>query len=324
MTDDIAPILATPPAAKAPAAPAAAAAPARRELTPQERLSRSSGDVPIVDDAQQSVVHYRKEDGSVGIRDRTAADDAPEGTQAVAGEVDPATPRELSFKDGKVVFGEMEFAEPDLRAMLERHALEDSRRATLPDAPEKYEATLPKDFKVPEGIEFKLRENDPALFDAQRWAHANGIGQEKFSELISLYAADKIREATFIREAGLAERNALGANGTMRVTAVQGWIRGIVGDELAGPMSTMLVSEKIVRGFEKIMHQSASQGAASFSQAHRDASPQGTVTDEKWATMSAREKQEYSQSHDQTRFQTADGRHWQEPARAPNNGRRFG
>lgn len=331
MSDDTAPILAPQPkftigGAPVPAAPAAR--PAREALTNLQRHGMTAGELGGHDlaerrDAAQSVVHFRKPDGSVGVRDRTAADDqqgdgsnaAPDGTAKVAAD--------LSIKDGKIKFGEMTFTEPELRSMMERHAAEDARKATLPDAPEKYEAKLPPDLQLPEGVEFAIDESSPQLADARRWAHENGIGQEKFSQLFGIYAAEKIRDAALLGDAQRAEREKLGALGTTRVTAVETFLRGAVGDELAGAMRPMIVSAKIVEGLEKLMARFSSQGAARFSQEHRAAEPQG-VNEETWAAMSSREKQEYAQGHDQSRFRSYDGRSWQEPKPPANSGRRFG
>jgi hypothetical protein len=122
---------------------------------------------------------------------------------------------------------------------------------------------------MPAGVEFKIDEADPLLADARNWAHAKGFNQSDFSELVGIYASAKAKEAAFISTAAAAEVAKLGANGTQRVSAIDTWLRGQLGDDLAGPMRTVMVTEKIVRGWEAIMQKFQSQGAASFSQAHR-------------------------------------------------------
>jgi hypothetical protein len=101
-----------------------------------------------------------------------------------------------------------------------------------------------------------------------------------------------------------AELNKLGANATVRVTALQTWLRGMVGDELAKSMAGGLFSEKQVRGLELLANKFASQGAASFSQAHRepDITGPGRVSEEAYAAMSQAERWDYARSFDQKQF----------------------
>src|SRR5262249_51165932 len=152
-----------------------------------------------------------------------------------------------------------------------------------------YQATLPTDFKIPAGIEFKFDADAPELADARAWAHARGLSQADFSQLLGFAAAQRIREAMVIQQAQAAERGKLGTNGTVRVTAVQTFLRGELGDDLAGAMNPMLVTSRIIEGFERLMYRRASQGAAPFSQAHRD-QPEGLIhgkyTASEWDALS--------------------------------------
>ena len=91
----------------------------------------------------------------------------------------------------------------------------------------------------------------------------------RFSTALGIFASREAREAAAFAQAQRAEVAKLGANGTSRVTAVETWLRSQLGDDLANGMRSMMVTEKIVRGFEKLAAQRVSQGAAPFSQAHR-------------------------------------------------------
>jgi hypothetical protein len=163
----------------------------------------------------------------------------------------------------------MEFTEQELKDFLTEKGARELRQATLPASPADYAAELPADFKAPPGVEIKFDETDPLLIDGRAWAHSQGFDQTQWSQMLALYAGAKAKEAALINTAGAAEVAKLGVNGTQRVTALETWMRGMVGDELAGAMRGMLVTEKIVRGWEKIQHQFQSQGAASFTQSHR-------------------------------------------------------
>ena len=73
-----------------------------------------------------------------------------------------------------------------------------------------------------------------------------------------------------------AEIKKLGPNGTQRINAIHQFLRGLVGDEHARPLASMLVSERHVLALEHLAAKFTNQGAASFSQAHRDV-PQGNI-----------------------------------------------
>jgi hypothetical protein len=205
-------------------------------------------------------------------------------------------------------FGEMEFSEQELRDFLTSKADAELRKASLPATPADYKADLPANFEMPKGVDVKIDETDPLLIDARAWAHSKGLDQATFSEMVGLYATAKAKEAAQLNAAHAAEIAKMGANGTQRVTALEQWLRGMVGDKLAGPMRTMMVTADIVKGLETLQHKFSSQGAASFSQSHRvPADPAGRVSDEQWATMSPAARLDYARSHDQSQF-TAGGR----------------
>jgi hypothetical protein len=50
-------------------------------------------------------------------------------------------------------FGDVELAEIAVRGLMERKAIEDSRKATCPPKPEDYKFEVSKNFVVPQGIE---------------------------------------------------------------------------------------------------------------------------------------------------------------------------
>jgi hypothetical protein len=171
----------------------------------------------------------------------------------------------------KVKVGEMEVSQAELQEFFKTKGESELRKATLPASPTDYKTELPANFEMPGGV----NEADPLLVDARNWAHGKGFSQSEFSELVGIYATAKAKEAAFINQAASAELGKLGANAVQRVSAIETWLRGQLGDDLAAPMKTVMVTEKIVRGWETIMHKFQSQGAASFSQAHRVAPDDG-------------------------------------------------
>jgi hypothetical protein len=211
---------------------------------------------------------------------------------------DPAAPSGEKHK-----FGDMEFTEQELRDFLTARGEAELKKASLPATPADYKAELPANFEMPGATKFEFNEADPLLQDARAWAHSKGLSQTDFAELCGMYASAKGAESAFYDAAGKAEITKMGANGTQRVTALGDWLRGVVGDKLAGPMKTMMVTADIVKGLEILQHKMSSQGAASFSQAHREpGQASNKPSDEQWSRMSSAERMDYTNKTDQSQF----------------------
>jgi hypothetical protein len=144
-------------------------------------------------------------------------------------------------------------------------AAEDSRKLALPQKADDYKLALPKEFKAPEGVEFKLDETDPLFSQAREWAHKNGLSQDQFESGMALLAASKVGDAAMLKTARDAEVGKLGVNGPARIDAITTWMDA----KGYGALKPMLVTAEMVGTFEKMMRDV--QGGAPFSQAHRDA-----------------------------------------------------
>lgn len=242
-------------------------------------------------------------------RDRYAAVRAgPDGGQVYVprDQLAADTKPEAGAQGDKHKFGDMEFSEQELRDFLTAKGEAELRKASVPATPADYKAELPVNFETPAGVEFKVDETDPLLIDARAWAHSKGMDQAAFSELVGLYASSKAKETAQFNAAHAAEVAKLGANGTQRVSALEQWLRGTVGDKLAGPMRGMMVTADIVKGLETLQQKFSSQGVANFSQSHRTPQePGGRASDEQYAAMSAAERLNYTRSFDQRQFTEA-------------------
>jgi hypothetical protein len=206
----------------------------------------------------------------------------------------------------KVRIGEMEVTEAELQEFFQSKGEAELRKASLPATPGAYEAKLPDNFEMPAGVEFKINESDPLLINARAWAHAKGFDQATFSEMVGIYATAKANETAQLSAAHAAEVAKMGANGTQRVTALETWLRGVVGDKLAGPMRSMMVTADIVKGMETLQGKFSSQGAAPFSQAHRvPQEPAGRVSEAEYSAMTPGQKFDYARSFDQRQFRDA-------------------
>jgi hypothetical protein len=179
-------------------------------------------------------------------------------------------------------------------------ASEDSRRLTLPQKPEEYDFALPKDFKPPEGIEFKLDPNDPLASEARKFAIEAGLSKEQFSKLLAIHAAGQIGSAQAIDNAKRAEVEKLGVNGPARKTAVDTFIASVPGvsaDE-AKAFSQFMFTASQVQVIEKVMAHMRSQGVAPM-RPNPDAPTKPTVSDAEWNSWSYARQKEYAAAHPQ-------------------------
>jgi len=239
-------------------------------------------------DQQALYAHVRRPDGNGSeFIERSklpseAADPTKSGT-AASGEASVT-------KDGKLRVGDHELSPDDVAGLMERRALEAVRATQIP-ADGAYEAKLPAELKLPGDVKFEVNAEDSAFKDLRAWAQKHSLDQGAFSEVLGIYASDRAREEFALRTAVEKNVSALGANANARVGAVDQWIRGVVGDELGKEMRGMIVTEKIVRGFEKLISKFTSQGHASFRQDGREPhNPMQRYSEAEWAEMSQSER----------------------------------
>jgi len=185
--------------------------------------------------------------------------------------------------------------------VITRDAAEQIRRNALPAKPDDYKIELPKDFVVPQGVEFKFDDANPALANARALYHdimsGKVSGQEGFSKLLGLYAAEQVTQKQNYTTWAQAEQQKLGANGPARITAIEQYLTGKLGPDTAKLMMAGIAAAGQVEGWEKIIAGGVSQGAASFSQSHRDpGAGGGRPTEEQWAKMSPAERLDYTRS----------------------------
>lgn len=177
-----------------------------------------------------------------------------------------------------------------------RIAADDSRKASLPQSPEAFEAKLPESFKAPEGIEIKFDANDPMLKDAQAMAHAKGWSQQDFSDALGIVATMKANEAAAYETAKTANLAALGPKGPERIDAITRWLAANGAPNEVKPIIATLATTGHVTFFEKIIQKLSSQGSAGFNTGGRVVET-GKVSDEAWAKMSYGDKKAYAEKH---------------------------
>jgi hypothetical protein len=245
----------------------------------------------LVRQADGSIIEQSRRDGGVNGE--------PRGDQ-------PASPGDQQLQPGpdRIKVGDMEFSAEELQGLRERKALEDSRRAQIPQDPSGYQAVLPEDAVLPPGIEVKYSDADPlvqgALKSLREFCHANGLGQREFSQLLAVDANRVAIEKNMLQRAHEDQMRQLGGAGTARLSAVATWLKSMAGEEGGKALIANLLTARQVSAFETMMHRHQSQGGGSYSGAHRDP-PQkaGTVSTEQYAKMSYTERKDYAAQFEQ-------------------------
>jgi hypothetical protein len=204
---------------------------------------------------------------------------------------DPAKPAETQAKIK--LADDFEITADEARGLMERAALEESRKLTTPYDPKGYKLGLPADFVQPPGIEFKFDEADPAVQLAREFAHKNGFSQEQFTGMIAVHAAGELQKLAELKAARDAEAGKLGATGTLRITAIDKFLRAHLGDEIAKPFMTTLATERQVRGWELLMQKFANSGSGTFTPSRSSSEPP-RMTDAEWSRMSYGEQKDYA------------------------------
>lgn len=157
----------------------------------------------------------------------------------------------------------------ELNRLTAAEVAENIRKSALPASPADYKAELPKDFKPPQGIEFKIDEADPLMVQARELmhdiSHGKVSGQEAFSKMLSLYAGARVADAAKYQAAVNAEIAKLGPTGSARVTAINTWLDAMG----VGRFKSNVQTADDVADLETIITKSTNSGAASYTQAGR-------------------------------------------------------
>jgi hypothetical protein len=233
-----------------------------------------TGGMPIeqIDRAQQDRRENPNTRGVSGARDQReaaaarAAGQQPPGAEQQPGSQPPAG-------DAEVTIGDIKIAPEKFREIMARQGAEDARKLTLPTTPEAYTLDLPADFKPPADVKFEFNKDDPTLARARQLALSRGLDQATFSDFLSVYAAERISEATKINTARNAEIQKLGSAAPQRIDAIKTFIHATCGSDLGAAIEQMLCTAKQVSAFEKIIDKFSRQGGTQFSQAHREGAP---------------------------------------------------
>jgi hypothetical protein len=231
--------------------------------------------------------------GSIWVARDQLGKDAPADGQQPGGTAPPE----------KVKVGEYELSANDVAMLMQQKAAADLKATQIPADASGYEPKLPEGLKLPEGIEFKVDPTEPGFEDLRQIAKKLNWSQAEFSDVLGVYAASQASKEATWQAAVRAELAKMGPNAAQRVTAIETWIRGMIGDEFGTPLRAMIVSERQAVAFEKLIHKFASQGSASFRQDGREpAGAPGRVSEAEYNAMSQAERYNYAKGFDQKQF----------------------
>ena len=186
----------------------------------------------------------------------------------------------------------------------------------LPQSADAYKPELPKDFQIPQGVEFAFKTDDPLMAQAKTLFHdiqtGKVSGQEAFSKMLGLYAGALIADQQSINGARNAEIAKLGATGTSRINAIETFWKSFLGEDMGKQINARILTAADVAIHEQIITKLTNQGSATLSAAHRDVEqPQGVLPAEQVDRMSARERLDYARQFDQSKMPA-----WRDPRTA--------
>lgn len=196
--------------------------------------------------------------------------------------------------------------------VLTRDAAEQVRLNSLPAKPEDVKIELPKEFKLPQGVEFKLDPAKPEYGKVRELAVKHRLTQDAVTDLMGVYAETLVGSEQALSAAKKAELDKLGSNAQNRVAALETWFTGMVGEDGAKQLKSMLVTAGIVSTFEKLVAKYVGQGAAPFGQNGREPPPGGgRRSDEEIAKMTPAQRLDYVRQFDQSKMPD-----WRDPRAA--------
>jgi hypothetical protein len=203
-----------------------------------------------------------------------------------------SAPARPDFLPEKLWDAEKGTAKADVLAKaLETFEQAEARAAKVPKSADEYKLEVPKDFKLPQGME--LDANHPLLPAAREFAHKNGLTQEQFSELVTLDARrlESFKAAETARLAN--EKKALGPEADKRIETLSTWIdKAAPSPEHAQAVKAAMGNAKIVEFVEGLMKQTISGGVESLNAVNQQGRSDGRPAN--WETMSPVDKRTWT------------------------------
>jgi hypothetical protein len=175
----------------------------------------------------------------------------------------------------------------------------------LPATPDDYKTEFTADFKVPDGIKYEFKADDPLLAQARGIMHdidqGKLSGQQAFSKLLELYAGGQVSTQQQIQTARNAEVQKLGATGPTRIDALTTFFRAYLGDAAGNRRMQRIFTAQDVQDAEMEVSKITSQGGAAFRGNGREPPQQaGRLSDEQIRQLTPAQRLDYSRQWDQS------------------------
>lgn len=182
-------------------------------------------------------------------------------------------------------------------AWMTTEAAEQVRKSALPQKAEDYKYDLPSDFQAPQDMgQFQFDPADKSLEGFRNLAHEAGLSQETFSKALGLLAANKVAEAQVYKNAREAEIGKLGATGPQRMSAINTFLEGSLGKDVAKPLQDSIWTAAAVKSWEAFITKITSGHGSNFSQANR--TEKTGVDDATYNSWSPQQRMNYARTGD--------------------------
>jgi len=196
--------------------------------------------------------------GAADAGGAAAAGDAGDGAAAAAAAASTATATRPDWLPEDLWDGEKAAPKANISDLAKFKADHDARLSQRPEKPDAYAADLPKDFQVPQGMEFKVDPADPLLQLGRQIAHEAGLSQDEFTaKLVAPYAKHLLEQQraaeTAEEERKAAEVAKLGENAPTRIEAVTGWLKANLSGAEGEALAAVATSAAAVQALEKII-----------------------------------------------------------------------
>ncbi len=144
-------------------------------------------------------------------------------------------------------------------------------RKNLPASPDAYKINLPAKI-VPEGLEFKIDEQNPMMTYVRQIAHERGLPQSEFDKIIEGYVKSELAQMPDYE----SEAKKLGDHGELRIERANAWARQNLSAEAYKVIESLAVTADAVKAVEELM---VLAGSPAF-QIREDGTPKEALTRE--------------------------------------------
>jgi hypothetical protein len=268
------------------------ASPDERSRMTQEALSDRRGEGP-------GHVHTRAADGTPLIDGKPAAEfNRPPGVSSKPDQQSAnSAPGDGDRQANKAGEPFVRFADGSEHVLSPEMSARLSGMLSAPETPEGYTTELPKDFQAPQGLKVEFNQDNPSLKAFRAAAKDIGLSQDQFSRLLGVYAGEQVVFQQTLKTAREAEIGKLGAAASARMSAINTFLVGHLGDADAKALQDSIWTAAAVKSWERLITQLANSHGSAYSQSNRDGGSNG-VDDKTYESWSYNQRANYARTGD--------------------------